>query len=133
MTSWGKCGCCLVMAATVILGCSKKYDIVPVRGHLTYEGQPVSGLIVRFEPTVGRPSDSFTDESGSFDMSYTIDRMGVEVDSHKVMVIWPPTDGKANAKPSPLQQKVLADFKTHGPLDVTIDKPQSNFEIKLPR
>ena len=121
------------MTATMMLGCSKKYDIVPVKGHLTYEGQPVPGLIVRFEPSVGRPSDSFTDESGAFDMIYPIDRMGVEVDSHNVSVIWPPTDGKANAKPTALQQQALADMKAHGPLEVTIDKPLSDFEIKLPR
>jgi hypothetical protein len=127
------CGCCLAMFAAMLLGCNKKYDIVPLKGTLTYDGQPVPDMIVRFEPSVGRPSDSFTDANGSFDMSYTIDRMGVEVDTHKVTVFWPPTDDKANAKPPPLQQKVLADFKTHGPLEVTIEKPQSNFEIKLPR
>jgi len=133
VTSWQSCKCCLVVVTTIVLGCNKKYDVVPLKGHLTYEGEPVPGLIVRFEPSVGRPSDSFTDENGTFDMSYTIDRMGVEVDTHKVTVIWPPTDGKANARPSSLQQKALADFKTHGPLEVTISKPDSNFEIKLPR
>jgi hypothetical protein len=133
MANWRTWAHCLAVFATIFLGCNKKYDIVPLKGTLTYDGQPVPDLIVRFEPAVGRPSDSFTDANGSFDMSYTIDRMGVEVDSHKVTVIWPPKDGQANSKPSALQQKVLADFKTHGPLDVTIDKPQSNFEIKLPR
>ena len=126
-------GFCLAMFVSTAVGCSKRYDIVPVKGTLTYDGQPVPDMIVRFEPAVGRPSDSFTDSSGSFDMSYTMDQMGVEVDTHKVTVFWPPTDDKALAKPPPLQQKVLADFKKHGPLEVTIEKPQSNFEIKLPR
>jgi hypothetical protein len=36
-------------------------------------------------------------------------------------------------KPSRLQRDVLADFQKHGPIKVTIDKPQRNFEIKLPR
>ena len=133
MASWRSCGYFSALAAALLLGCNRKYDAVPVKGTLTYEGQPVSGMVVRFEPTVGRPSDSFTDANGAFDMNYTIDRMGVEVDTHKVTAFWPPTDDKANAKPPPLQQKVLADFKQHGPLEVKIEKPQRNFEIKLPR
>lgn len=117
----------------VIVGCKSKYDVVSVKGKLTFDGQPVPDLIVRFEPEVGRPSDSFTAADGSFDMSYSLDRMGVEVDSHKVTVIWASPTDAPGAKPTELQKKVLADFKEKGPIEVKIEKPQPNFDIKLPR
>jgi hypothetical protein len=116
-----------------ILGCNSKYDVVSVKGKVTYDGQPVPDMIVRFEPVVGRPSDSFTAADGSFDMSYTLDRMGVEVDSHKVTVIWASPTDAPGAKPTEIQKKVLANFKEKGPIEVKIEKPQPNFEIKLPR
>jgi hypothetical protein len=114
-------------------GCGSKYDIVPVKGHLTYDGQPVPDMIVRFEPQVGRPSDSFTAADGSFDMSYSLDRMGVEVDSHKVTVIWASPTDAPGAKPTEIQKKVLADFKEKGPIEIVIEKPLPKFDIKLPR
>ena len=123
----------LVLAMLAALGCSKKYDIVPVHGALTYEGQPVPGMIVRFTPAAGRFSDALTSADGSFDMTYTLDTLGVEVDSHEITVIWSPPTEAGGAKPPDVQSKVLADFKKHGPIAVKIEKPQKNFEIKLPR
>lgn len=116
-----------------ILGCNSKYDIVSVKGKVTYDGQPVPDMIVRFEPAVGRPSDSFTAADGSFNMGYTLDRMGVEVDSHEVTVIWASPTDAPGAKPTEIQKKVLADFKENGPIEVKVEKPQPNFEIALPR
>lgn len=115
------------------VGCGTKYDIVPVHGVLTYDGQPVPGMIVRFTPVEGRFSDALTEADGTFDMTYTLDTMGVEVDSHEVTIIWSPPSEERGVKPSELQSKAIADFKKHGPLTVKIEKPQKNFEIKLPR
>jgi len=123
----------IALALGVVGGCAKKYDVVPVRGVLTYEGQPVPGMIVRFQPSVGRFSDGLTAEDGTFEMTYTIDTMGVEVDTHEVTVLWSPPTEDGRVKPSRLQRDVLADFQKHGPIKVTIDTPQRNFEIKLPR
>ncbi len=123
----------LILLGFTFVGCNSKYDVVSVRGKLTYDGQPVPDMIVRFEPEVGRPSDSFTAADGSFDMGYTLDRMGVEVDSHKVTVIWASPTDAPGAKPTEIQKKVLANFKEKGPIEIKIEKPLSNFDIKLPR
>jgi len=123
----------VILLGCAVAGCNPRYDVVPVKGRLTYDGQGVSDMIVRFEPSVGRPSDSFTAADGSFDMCYTLDRMGVEVDTHRVTVIWAPPDERPGLKPSELQQKVLADFKNKGPLEVKVERPLRDFEIKLPR
>jgi hypothetical protein len=122
-----------LLLGCAIIGCKTNYDVVSVKGKVTYDGQPVPDMIVRFEPVVGRPSDSFTADDGSFDMGYTLDRMGVEVDSHKVTVIWASPTDAPGAKPTEIQKKVLANFKEKGPIEVKIEKPQPNFEIKLPR
>ena len=123
----------VLVCLSAALGCGKKYDIVPIHGTLLFDGQPVPGMIVRFTPAVGRFSDALTGPDGTFDMTYTLDTMGVEVDSHEITVIWSPPTENAGVRPAELQSKTLADFKQHGPISVTIDKPQRNFEIKLPR
>ena len=122
----------LSMPLVVVLGCGPQYDVVPVTGKVTYEGQPVGDLIVKFSPTEGRTSEAFTAADGTFEMGYTLDEKGVEIGGHKVTVMWSPSSEDAEAPPE-LVQKVLDDFEANGPIEVTIESAQTDFEIALPR
>jgi len=117
--------------AVVVLGCGAQYGTLPVEGRLTYDGQPLADMIVQFQPEEGRASQAGTKAAGSFAMVYTIDKMGVEPGKHKVTVSWSPPSDDDSVKPSELVQKVLDDFKTKGPIEVTIEEPQKKSEIKL--
>jgi hypothetical protein len=116
-----------------VIGCGSTGDIVAVEGTLTYDGQPVPDMIVRFAPEGGRASEGRTAADGSFEMSYAMDRMGVEPGNHRVTVDWSPPTDEIGVKPDPLAQKVLDDFQKNGPIAATAEKSQSSFEIKLPR
>lgn len=114
------------------LGCGSKYDTVPVKGKVTYDGQPVPALILQFKPAQGRASQGTTGPDGSFEMTYTIDQKGVMPGEHEITASWsPPSDD--GSKPPEVVQKALDDFKAKGPVKATIDKPQEAYEIKLPR
>lgn len=124
----------MALAVTVaIAGCGGGGNTVPVQGRVTYDGQPVANMVVKFLPAEGRPSEAATNEDGTFDMWYTMDEMGVERDTHSVTVYWTPATDDGTSKPSEMERNVLADFEQNGPIEVVIDKPQTNFEIKLPR
>lgn len=119
--------------AVLVLGCGSKYSTVPVKGAVTYDGQPVAGMIVQFQPENGRASQAQTGEDGTFEMSYTMDQMGVAPGKHRVTVTWSPPSDEEGVKPSDLAKKVLDDFKANGPIELAVEEPQDDFEIKLPR
>lgn len=134
MMQWKAVGAtALCLVGVTLLGCGPKYDTVPVEGQLTYDGQPVAGMIVQFQPETGRASQAQTAEDGSFEMAYTMDQMGVVPGKYTITVSWSPPSDEDGLKPSEEAQKVLDDFKANGPIEVTIEEPQDNFEIKLPR
>ena len=121
-----------ILMLSLAIGCNKKYDVIPVKGTVTYDNQPVPNMRVQFQPDDGRVSQGPTNEDGTFEMVYTAEQMGVEPGEHKVTLLWNPPNPE-DTKPDELSQKVLNDFKANGPIEVTIDKPEKNFEIKLPR
>lgn len=123
----------LGLLGAVSIGCGSKYDVVSIKGKLTCDGQPVPGMIIMFQPTEGRTSEAITADDGSFEMGYSFDQMGVEVDSHKVVISWSPPTDDGKSRPSEIQKKVVADFKANGPLELKIEQAQSDLEIKLPR
>jgi hypothetical protein len=82
----------LVLSAAVMTGCGgTKYDLAPVRGQVTCQGQPVPGGRVIFTPAeAGKrsempapPAMAFVDEDGNFEL-YTETRKGAMVGKHRV-------------------------------------------------
>lgn len=62
-----------------------------VRGVVTYDGAPVQGLEVEFNPVgEGRSSIGFTDQQGHYELQYTLQKKGALVGEHKVRVSIPP-------------------------------------------
>ena len=123
----------LVGIAFVMTGCGAQSDTPSLKGTLTWDGQPVPNMIVRFSPEEGRASEGKTGADGTFEMCYAMDRMGVERGNHRVTVEWSPPSDEIGLKPDPLAQKVIDDFNKNGPIAAMIDKRQDDFEIRLPR
>ena len=102
------------LIAVAVIGCGGGTSgVVPVEGTLTYQGQPVEGVSVQFEPVAGnRPSTGATDASGHFVLIYSIDEDGAEVGKHNVTFDWQPLS--ENEQPSEAITKIV---EKHGPED----------------
>jgi len=106
--------------------------VVPVEGTLTYQGQPVEGVSIQFEPVAGnRPSTGATDASGHFALVYTIDEKGAEVGKHNVTFDWQPATEAE--QPSEAITKIL---EKHGmedgaPLEVEITGATSDLVLNI--
>jgi len=120
------------LLALAVIGCDTSYDVLPVKGTITYDGEPVPELLIQFAPEGGRASTGSVKADGTFELGYTIDQMGVEPGKHTITVVHESPTDEAGEVPE-LTQKALDDFETNGPIEATIDSPQENFEIKLPR
>lgn len=60
-------------------------ELIPVTGTVTYQGQPVAGATVVFQPESGPPSTATTDDEGRFEMN-TRGRPGVALGNAIVVI-----------------------------------------------
>jgi hypothetical protein len=130
---------CLLLALSLLglmacSGCTSS-DVVPVEGKVLYEGEPVSGIAVTFDPVPhggNRPSQATTKEDGSFKLFYTFDEMGVEPGTHDVTFAWVPDAEGAKAT-----EAIQAIIEAHGedsgePLQIEVTEPTKDLVIELP-
>ena len=100
---------CLAVAMVLVLavaGCDKS-GTVPVEGTLTYEGQPVAGLHLQFNPVDGdRVSQGFTDEEGHFVLNASITAEGAEIGKHEVTCIFISNATEEGLKATPAIQAI---------------------------
>jgi hypothetical protein len=74
---------CLALAA----GCGSNLPAVaPVKGTITWRGQPVAGATVMFMPGNGRPATGMTDAEGHFHLSTFGQADGALPGHHKVSI-----------------------------------------------
>ncbi|TWU20680.1 hypothetical protein Pla52o_45670 [Novipirellula galeiformis] len=83
--------CLLVLAqASFFLGCNSPASVdgvVPTKGTVNYQGQPVAGATVTFAPDgSGRASSGFTDENGHFEMTTLQPNDGAMPGKYKVLI-----------------------------------------------
>lgn len=52
-----------------LAGCGEDNGLVPVRGRVLLDDQPVEGAAVMFQPDQGVPATATTDAKGEFEMS----------------------------------------------------------------
>jgi len=87
--------CCASIFLTLGLsgcGSSDGYDLVPVSGTVTLDGQPLAGATISFQPAggtaIGPSSGAVTDSSGKYELktSEAESRPGAVVGSHQVQV-----------------------------------------------
>lgn len=81
----------LLVCLCVVFGCSGKYELRPVSGTITLNGQPLEDATVTFTPIGGGtdapPSSGRTDSSGKYKLSLVVDETsGALVGKHKVVI-----------------------------------------------
>lgn len=60
--------------------------IASVSGQVLLDGRPLPDAVVNFEPSGGRASSGWTDESGRFELQYSSTRKGALVGEHVVRI-----------------------------------------------
>lgn len=131
---------CVVLPWVLCAGCFGNADpIVRVGGTITYQGQPLQGFVVTFQPEKGRPSVSGIDEQGRFDLAYTFREKGVLKGKHKVYLHYSPVDTRAAmlADRGRYDRRIREILQKYGAYDrtsfeVAITQPEDDLQIDLP-
>ena len=83
----------IVLAALMVSGCGGP-QMAPVKGRVTFDGQPVKEAQITFSPMgvdgqkeTGKPGTGFTDDEGNFDLSTFKNYDGALVGTHNVLVV----------------------------------------------
>lgn len=83
----------LAMALSVIFLClsgcggpSDQPDLGQVQGTVTFDGKPLSGVVVVFQPDVGRPAHGRTDSEGKYDLTYIRTTRGTKIGHNRVEI-----------------------------------------------
>ena len=85
---------CVLLAAA---GCGGKPELVPVRGRITLDGQPVKEVVVTFSPigdTQGNGAMGCTDVEGRFTLTDVRGSAGARVGEYKVSLYPAPTGSR---------------------------------------
>jgi hypothetical protein len=134
----------LALAALVLAanwGCASKSDrpeTLPVRGKVTYKGQPVTKGTITFQPDAGETATGQIQPDGTYTLSTFGEQDGALAGHHKVMIIandadptLMPGSSPGYKPPKDLVPKKYAKLETSGLVaDVAKDKTTFDFELK---
>jgi len=85
----GLCAAVLIGSLVGLAGCSnERSGLGSVSGTVTNDGQPISGVSVKFRPEEGTPSYGTTDKSGKYRVGYVGTSMGAEIGTHHVILVY---------------------------------------------
>ncbi len=128
------------VAVLVVAGCGAEYDVAPVSGRVTLDGQPLAGASVSFQPIVEQGTDSLvglgsygkTDGDGRFHLTLIdTDAAGAAVGRHRVQISF--TEGDPNSDSGGVIDHVPLRYRgVDTPLSFTVPEEgseQANFEL----
>ncbi len=100
---WASCWAVFVPAA--LFGCGPKYEFVEVHGKVTYQQEPLAGMIVRFYPIsddkVQHPyATGMTDAAGEYTLTRHPNKPGALIGKNRV-VVYPPSRDMRGDGPAP--------------------------------
>jgi hypothetical protein len=129
------------------LGCGSSYQMAPVSGKVTLNGQPLANATVAFNPVpkpqsktsdAGPHSVSKTNEKGEFTLQTTTGENGALVGEHTVAIssiIEDQGDGRPPRGGWPLKDKIPARYNSKSELTFAVPSggsTQANFDLKAP-
>ena len=126
--------CCWVLAA----GCGGSdmpYEVVALEGTITYQGKPLEGASINFQPVEGRVSSAVSGPGGKFAMKYTHDVDGVQKGAGKFFLTMPEGAGSlagSQEEKSPLLAEAAKKYSAENTtLQAEITEPNMGYELKL--
>lgn len=78
----------VLMAVCGLSGCGGA-QFGEVTGQVTLDNKPLPNIAVRFEDEGGSAAIAKTDQSGNYELRYTVDQIGAPVGKHKVTIFTP--------------------------------------------
>jgi hypothetical protein len=137
---WRAAGVALLLAGMAGCGKGPSSSLAEVSGTVTFDGKPVSGVVVTFYPMVekGEPrlafSRAISDAAGKFTLIAEGDKPGAVVAKHKVVVNWPARSGhEVAAHPDPFVMPVPYTTVSETPLEREVKAGQNDIPIDLKR
>ena len=127
-----KCCCASLMLLGLLSGCGggDRPPLADVTGKVTFDGQPLSGARVIFEPEEGRPSYGMTDTNGEFTLEYMTEVPGAKIGPHTVRIRAAVAD--ANDPEAPLPQETIpARYNQNSTLKEEVKDDDNHFEFTL--
>jgi hypothetical protein len=116
-------GCCVGCGAN---GSGTLPQLIPVKGKVTFKGQPVSMGSIRFEPDdYGRPATGKLQSDGTYVLTTLKDGDGVVPGHHRVSII----DLNIKSKDGAVLQKYLNTSKAKLEADVSAEKTEFAFDL----
>jgi hypothetical protein len=101
-------------------------ELIPVKGKVTFKGQPLDMGIVHFEPDdYGRPATGKLQPDGTFVLSTLKEGDGVVAGHHRVSI----TGTNAKSKSLALPKKYANGMTSKLEADVSTDKSEFTFDI----
>lgn len=142
----------LAVALSVILvsitGCGgggDQPDLGQVQGTITFDGKPLSGIVVVFQPDNGRPARGRTDAEGKYDLTYIRNTRGTKVGHNRVEIA--PSeeedfdveaesdpDGNAPRRPAKFKSgkpKIPPKYNIRSELEVDVQPGENTFDFEL--
>ena len=134
----------MIAVALFACGCgSSAPKVVPVKGVVKHQGQPVPKLLVFFHPEKGRSSWGRTDEEGRFELLYDAQQKGALIGNHTIYVVYDelPSDpmeialreaSRPQKKPKAIA-RIEAKYgkRSSSPLKQKITQPEENLRLNL--
>lgn len=142
----------LAVALTVMLlslpgcgGSSDQPDLGQVSGAITFDGKPLSGVVVVFQPDNGRPASGRTDAEGKYELTYIRSTLGTKVGLNRVEIAPSEEDDapeEMEVDPDSVETKRPAKFKSGKPkipprynirskLEVDVQPGENTFDFDL--
>jgi hypothetical protein len=128
----------LRLAAVLVflcVGCGPRFEYGQVKGTVTLDRKPLGGAVVYFYPIVkvGNPvppsSSGTTDAAGNYELMTRTDIAGAAVGLHKVVVLFPATGGRDDAKRPKIPQDYTLAAKT--PLQREVKPGLGDYPLEL--
>ncbi len=134
----------LVLLTTLMFvgcGAQREYELAPVSGKVTLDGQPLGSAVVNFQPKtsgdkkLGPGSVGRTNENGEYQLVTITDEPGAWVGSHKVKIYSysPETPTSSDVDTQPSQERVpdRYNYRTRLTFEVPAQgSQQADFELQ---
>lgn len=111
---------------TAFVGCGG-YNVAPVTGTVTFEGEPLADARVSFHPEKGRPSHATTDAQGHYELYYSETVKGAEVGEHRVKI----TTAIERDDDTIAKEKLPAKYHSKSKLNETVNGKANVINFKL--